>query len=150
MPITNQSLGGRAYLVKKLMSGGFSRRKSVAVVSVILERMIEGLRRGEEVEFAGGKLHRVERHFSKSWDFVDDWPANRQPYTVEWVPSWEGLKRLLGPEDAEKNAPEFSSDEAFVKAFLAEMDPRWRRKKGGSGSRRTSRRDGKQPPRSGK
>ena len=46
MSITNQSLGGRAYLVKKLMSGGFSRRKSVAEVSVILERMIDGLRWG--------------------------------------------------------------------------------------------------------
>jgi len=42
----SKSLGGRAYLVKKLMSGGFSRRKSVAVVSVILERMIDGLRWG--------------------------------------------------------------------------------------------------------
>jgi len=105
---------------------------------------------GEEVEFAYGKLVRVRNSFGQWWDVVDDWPANRQPYTVEWVPSWEGLKRLLGPEDAEKNASEFSSDEAFVKAFLAEMDPRWRRKKGASGSRRTSRRDGKQPPRSGK
>ena len=73
MSITNQSLGGRAYLVKKLMSGGFSRRKSVTVVSVILERMIDGLRRGEEVEFVYGTLVRVRNSFGQWWDVVDDY-----------------------------------------------------------------------------
>ena len=145
-----KNLGGRSYLIAKLEERGLSRRRSLRVLNFLFKEMKQALARGEEVEFAGGKLQRVERHFGQWWDVVDDWPANRQPYTVEWVPSWEGLKRLLGPEDAEKNAPEFSSDEAFVKAFLAEMDPRWRSKKGASGSRRTSRRDGKQPPRSGK
>ena len=118
-------------MIAKLEERGLSRRRSLRVLNFLFKEMKQALARGEEVEFAGGKLQRVERHFSKSWDVVDDWPANRQPYTVEWVPSWEGLKRLLGPEDAEKNAPEFSSDEAFVKAFLAEMDDIYRLRRTG-------------------
>jgi len=88
----SKSLGGRAYLVGKLMKElGLSRRQSVAVLSVILERMIEGLRRGEDVEFAGGKLQRVERYFSKSWNFVDDYPAKTGSRT-----RWSGCRAGKG------------------------------------------------------
>ena len=69
---------GRAYLVGKLMARGLSRRQSVLVVNVILERMIHALRSGWEVEFPFGKLKRVRRHFSEEWDYIDDWPAHRQ------------------------------------------------------------------------
>ena len=73
---------GRAYLVGKLQARGLSRRQSVLIVNVILERMIHALRRGWEVEFPLGKLKRVKRHFSKIWDAIDDWPANRDPHTI--------------------------------------------------------------------
>ena len=125
MSITNQSLGGRAYLVKKLMSGSFSRLKSVAVVSVILERMIDGLRRGEEVEFVYGTLVRVRNSFGQWWDVVDDWPANRQPYTVEWELSPEGRELLFGPlEKAEQ-------------AYMRRPGRRPRRRSGAAGAGRS-------------
>jgi len=73
---------GRAYLVGKLQARGLSRRRSVLIVNVILSQMIHALKRGREVEFPFGKLKRVKRHFSKWWDAIDDWPANRDPYTI--------------------------------------------------------------------
>ena len=73
---------GRAYLVGKLQAQGLYRRQSVLIVNVILERMIRALKRGWEVEFPLGKLKRVKRHFSKLWDAIDDWPANRDPHTI--------------------------------------------------------------------
>jgi hypothetical protein len=73
---------GRAYLVGKLQARGLSRRRSVLIVNVILERMIHALKRGWEMEFPLGRLKRVKRHFSKLWDAIDDWPANRNPYTI--------------------------------------------------------------------
>ena len=73
---------GRAYLVGKLRAQGLSRRQSVLVVNLTLERMPRALRRGWEVEFPLGKLKRVKRHFSKLWDSIDDCPANRDPYTI--------------------------------------------------------------------
>ena len=73
---------GRAYLVGKLQAGGLSRRQAVLVVNIILERMIHALRRGWEVKFPLGKLKLVKRHFSKLWDAIDDWPANRDPYMI--------------------------------------------------------------------
>ncbi len=76
---------GRADLVEKLMSKcGPSRRESVVVVNTILERMINHLHRGHTVEFPYGTLRRVRRHFGQQWDWDDDWPANRNPYTIEW------------------------------------------------------------------
>jgi hypothetical protein len=51
---------GRAYLVGKLQAQGLSRRRSVLVVNVILERMIRALKRGWEVDFPLGKLKRVK------------------------------------------------------------------------------------------
>lgn len=88
---------GRAYLVGKLQEEGLPRRQAVKVVNVILECMIKALRRGKEVEFPFGKLRRVRRHFSEYWDRVDDWPANREGYTVEWELDMEGI-RLVCPE----------------------------------------------------
>lgn len=52
------------------------------IVNVILSRMIHAMKRGREVEFPFGKLKRVKRHFSKLWDAIDDWPADRDPYTI--------------------------------------------------------------------
>ena len=51
-------------------------------VNVILEQMIHAFLRGWEVEFPLGKLKRVKRHFSKLWDAIDDWPANRDPHMI--------------------------------------------------------------------
>jgi hypothetical protein len=65
-----------------LQARGLSRRQAVRVVNEILQRMIHALRRGWEVEFPLGKLKRMKRHFSKLWDAIDDWPANRDPYTI--------------------------------------------------------------------
>ena len=87
---------GRAYLVGKLQDQGLSRRQSVAVVNVILGRMIHALRRGWEVEFPFGKLTRVKRHFSQWWDAVDDTPANRHLYTVEYELDELGDQELNG------------------------------------------------------
>ena len=73
---------GRPYLVGKLQARGLSRRQSVQIVNVILERMIRALKRGGEVEFPFGKLKRVKRHFNDWWYAIDDWPANRDPHTI--------------------------------------------------------------------
>jgi hypothetical protein len=58
--------------------------------------MRQALARGRVVEFPYGKLKRVKRHFSKYWDNVDDWPANREPYTVEWQLDEAGDQELNG------------------------------------------------------
>ena len=93
----NRSLGGRGYLVKKLSERGLSRRQAVRILNFILKEMKKTLRRGGAVEFPLGKLVRVRRHFSKEWDRVDDWPADRQRYTVAWELDEAG-DRLLNPE----------------------------------------------------
>ena len=88
---------GRAYLVKRLMARcGLSRRQSVAVVNVILERMIHHLRRGHRVEFPYGELQREKRWFGEWWDANHDWPANRDPYTIEYRMTEEGARELYG------------------------------------------------------
>ncbi len=61
---------------------GPSRRRSVLIVKVILERIIRALKRGWDMESSLGKLRRVKRHFSKFWDAIDDWPANRDPQMI--------------------------------------------------------------------
>jgi hypothetical protein len=98
-----QSLG-RAYLVKQLQKAGFSRRQSVDVITVILDQMITALRRGEAVEFPFGKLVRVRKSFGEWWDSLHDWPANREPYTVECELSPEGREQLNGPLGKEERA----------------------------------------------
>lgn len=117
-----KNLGGKEYLKKKLKSRGFSRRKSVAVVDLILERMIHGLRRGEEVEFPFGKLVRVRKSFGPWWDAADDWPAHRQPYRVEWELSPAGRERLIGPLGEEERA--------YLKAIWQAPEPEQREVRG--------------------
>jgi hypothetical protein len=69
--------------------------------------MKQALARDEAVEFPCGTLRRVEKHFSAWWDSVDDYPADRQPYTVEWEVEQASWHLLYGPdpEEAEEPAP---------------------------------------------
>jgi hypothetical protein len=89
---------GRAYLVSKLRERGLSRRGALRVLNVIFEEMSKELSRGRSVEFPYGKLHRVKKRFGKRWDDYDDWPADRQRYTVEWELDEAGWKLLEGEE----------------------------------------------------
>ena len=97
MKSKGKNLGGRGYLVSKLRERGLSRRQAVRILNFILKEMKKTLRRGWEVEFPLGKQVRARRHFSKEWDSVDDWPADRQRYTVSWELDEAG-DRLLNPE----------------------------------------------------
>jgi hypothetical protein len=86
---------GRADLVERLKNKrGLSRRKSVVVVNTILDRMIYHLRRGHRVEFPYGTLKRVRRYFGQRWAIDNDWPANRDPYTIEWELNEAGTRKL--------------------------------------------------------
>jgi len=91
---------GRAYLVGKLRERGLPRRQAVVVVNAILEHLIKALRRGEEVPFPFGKLKCVRRHFSEYWDIVDDWPANREGYTIKWQLDMAGARFLSSKASA--------------------------------------------------
>ncbi|MDR3413369.1 MAG: hypothetical protein P4L87_20850 [Formivibrio sp.] len=94
---------GRAYLAKKLQEKlGLSRRQAVLVLNVILDRMINALRRGWAVEFPSGSLKRVKRHFSKWWDSVEDTPANRNPYVIVHKLDEAGSRELNGWKRLEK------------------------------------------------
>jgi len=84
------------------MKQGFSRRQSVVIVNVILERMTRALQRGRRVEFPFGSLVRVKRRFSQEWDAARDWPANRDPYTVAWELDEEGYRLLDSTEEPPK------------------------------------------------
>ena len=86
-----KNLGGRSYLIAKLEERGLSRRRSLRVLNFLFKEMKQALARGEEVEFAGGKLQRVERYFSKSWNFVDDYPAKTGSRT-----RWSGCRAGKG------------------------------------------------------
>jgi hypothetical protein len=101
-----KNLGGRAYLVKKLRARGLSRRKAVAVVNAILEAVTKKLLDGKTVKFPFGSLRRTRRHFSKEWDAVDDWPAHRDGYTVEYEIDPAGYRELDGlPPAPERGRP---------------------------------------------
>ena len=90
----------RSDLVARLMDEcDLSRGQSVAVVNAILERMIYRLRRGHAVEFPYGVLKRVKRYFGKQWGLDDDWPANRDPYTIEYQPAKPGAQQALRREN---------------------------------------------------
>jgi len=56
MGITDKNLGGRAYLVGKLVERGLSRRQAVRILNTIFQEMGEALQRGEDVEFPYGCL----------------------------------------------------------------------------------------------
>jgi hypothetical protein len=73
---------GRAFLGGKLQTRGLSRGQSMLIVNVTLEPMTRALKRGLEVKFPLSKLERVEWHFGKLWDAMDDWLANRDQYTI--------------------------------------------------------------------
>jgi hypothetical protein len=80
---------GRAELVVKLRERGLSRREAVRILNFIFAEIKKALKRGREVEFAGGRLKRVKRSFGRYWEAIGDYPANRQLYTVEWQPDAE-------------------------------------------------------------
>lgn len=90
---------GRAYLVEKLRERGLSYRRSVRILNFILAEMAKTLKCGGVVPFPFGRLKRVKRHFSKYWDYVDDYPAHRSPYTVEHEVDEEGDALLNGSGD---------------------------------------------------
>ena len=48
------------------------------------------------MEFPFGKLRRVKKRFGKQWDDHDDWPAHRQPHTVELELDEEATERCEG------------------------------------------------------
>ncbi|MGA8739977.1 MAG: HU family DNA-binding protein [Terracidiphilus sp.] len=86
-----KNLGGRAYLVSKLINeAGLSRRKATEIVNVILERMIAALKQDCEVEFPYGRLVRVERSVTQRWSEAD----GRCPYWVEWQLDRAGAREL--------------------------------------------------------
>ena len=84
-------------------------------MNAILDVMIMALGRGRDVEFPFGRLSRVRTQFGARWGNHDDRPAHRDPYSVQWIPSWEGLKQLLGPEAAEQEAVEYMFDLSFLR-----------------------------------
>ena len=96
--LKGKRLAGRAYLVAKLRRHGLSKRQAVRVLDTIITAMAEELKRGREVEFPFGKLVRVRRHFGDWWDAADDWPANRDPYTVEHETDLAGERLLNGKQ----------------------------------------------------
>ena len=98
---------GRAYLIAKLQERGLSRRGALRVLNVIFEAMKKELQAGRAVKFPLGKLKRVKRSFGKYWDDYDDWPADRQRYTVEWELDEAGWKLLEGRR-APKERPGWS------------------------------------------
>jgi hypothetical protein len=84
---------GRAYLVKELQKRGVSRRWAVRILDLVFGEMSQALKRGEEVEFALGRLKRVPR--GKYWDEV-----KRRGYTVRWEPDGaENELTLIGDVD---------------------------------------------------
>jgi hypothetical protein len=96
MPVKGKNLGGRAYLVAQLQKRGLSRRGALRVLNFIFAEMKKQLQRGRAVEFPFGKLKRVKKRFGKYWDDYDDWPAHRQPYSVEWELDEAGERLLNG------------------------------------------------------
>jgi hypothetical protein len=146
------NLGGRAYLIAQLKERGLSRRRSLRVLNHIFREIEQALARGEEVEFAGGRLLRAAPwRLSRRWYNEEDWPADWPLWTVVWVPHWEMLLRCLGPEEAQKKAFDLFFDVVFMKEYLS-----WERaeRKRAAESRKQSRRKfGKGPkkaPLSGK
>jgi hypothetical protein len=95
-----QNLGGRTYLAGKLRERGLSRRQAARILNAVLAEMSGALQRDEEVEFPFGKLQRVKRDFSQSWELISDWPANRDLYTVEHRLDPAGWRLLAGEKES--------------------------------------------------
>jgi len=109
---------GRAYLIEQLKKHDYSRRRSLRVLNCLFREINEALARGEEVEFAGGRLVRVDPASVCRLDYVD-WPAHWPRWTVKWVPRWETLVGLVGVEEAQKRALDFLFDEVFIGEWQA-------------------------------
>ena len=78
----DKDLGGRAYLVKKLGEHGLSRRRSLRVLNHMFREINRALARGEEVEFAGGRLLRVDpAKLSRSRYNEENWFAHWRLWT---------------------------------------------------------------------
>lgn len=85
---------GRADLVKRLGELGFSRRKSVRIVNVILSCMVRTLRRGRRVEFPFGWLGPLSRRQQERWVYMDDWPPPRGRPWLFWQLDEPGAREL--------------------------------------------------------
>jgi hypothetical protein len=89
---------GRAYLIDKLRELGWSRRDSAGIVKLVLNEMIQALKRGESVEFPLGTLRRVrnQRTRQRGWFLGRIRTIYKRPYTVKHELNEEGYKLLNG------------------------------------------------------
>ena len=121
---------GRAYLIEKLREHGLSRRRSLRVLNHIFREIDRALARGEEVEFAGGRLVKLDpAALSRSNYDEQNWPAHWPNWKAVWVPTWERLKQLVGPEEAEARRSDFWFDAAFSKEWFRDYCAKRRREK---------------------
>jgi hypothetical protein len=72
----------------------------VRILNAVLTEMSGALQRDEEVEFPFGKLQRVKRDFGQRWELIGDWPADRDPYTVEHRLDQAGGRLLAGEKES--------------------------------------------------
>jgi len=93
-------LAGRAVLKEKLRGLGFSKRRAVELVNLVLAEMSAALARGETVEFPFGYLERVKRRRKpqRGWFLNKITTTYKNPWTVEHVTDEAGQK-LLDEED---------------------------------------------------
>ena len=97
MASVGKSIAGREHLIGKLQDAGLSHRWAVRILNAVLDAMKEALQRGEQVEFAWGKLRRKRLWREEHSVLIGHRPARRRPYKVEW--RWdEAEDRLLNPE----------------------------------------------------
>jgi hypothetical protein len=104
----NANIGGRGFLIEQLGGHGLSRRRSLRVLNYMFKQIKRALARGEKVEFAGGRLLRVDpAKVNRSRYNEENWPAHWPLWTVIWVPHWETLIRLVGREEAQRKAEDW-------------------------------------------
>ena len=119
---------GREYLIGRFKKLGLSRRRTLRVLNVLFREINQALAGGEEVEFAGGRLLRMDpARVNRSRYDEENWPAHWPLWTVVWVPHWETLPRLVGREEAEKKAMDFLFDDVFSEEYMAWVDAEWKR-----------------------
>ena len=80
------------------MKCGYSRRQSVLIVNVILERITRALRRGRAVKIGNGKL--------KPWDRMGDAPARLSRTGSSGEPDAKGQ----GASERGSRAPRYDPD----------------------------------------
>jgi hypothetical protein len=111
---------GRAHLVAQLRKRALSRRQAVRILNAIFKEMKRALSRGREVEFAGGKLKRVRKHFGDRWG-SDDWPASRgDPIPIPQA-GWAAASRPERPVSVQWEA---ESDETGKVPILPQVQNR--------------------------